>query len=130
CNTNRCPAGVATTNPQLARGLHVPTKELRVSRFHSETVHAFVELLGAMGYERPEQIKRKDVFRRMGNGMVKTFDDIFPCVDKGLYLDSSHWDNLSPDLLRALMSSSPDSFDPELGLDRDQTNYIHKSVGV
>ncbi len=41
CNTNRCPTGVATQDPDLVRGLHVGDKSARVARFHRETVKSF-----------------------------------------------------------------------------------------
>jgi glutamate synthase domain-containing protein 2 len=78
CHTNHCPVGVTTHNPQLERGLYVPDKAERVARFHAETVHAFADMLGALGYTSPSQLRRSDVFRRTQDGSVKTYEEIYP----------------------------------------------------
>ena len=49
CNTNRCPTGVATQDPQLVRGLVVEDKYHRVARFHKETIRALTDLLSSAG---------------------------------------------------------------------------------
>lgn len=46
CNTNRCPVGVATQDPQRQRALVVPDKAERVHRFHHNTMHALAENAG------------------------------------------------------------------------------------
>ena len=53
CNTNQCPTGVATQDPELVRGLHVGDKSARVARYHAETVKSFFEVLGAAGFHEP-----------------------------------------------------------------------------
>ena len=48
CNSNHCPVGVATSNPNLMAGL-VPThKSVRVASFHRETIESLAEMLGAI----------------------------------------------------------------------------------
>lgn len=84
CHTNHCPVGVTTHDPQLERGLHVPSKAERVARFHSETVHAFADILGAMGYTSPSQLKRSDIYRRTYDGSVKSFAEIYPPAKEGV----------------------------------------------
>lgn len=44
CDTNRCPTGVATRDPQLIKDLDVEDKSHRVARYHRETVHALVDM--------------------------------------------------------------------------------------
>lgn len=80
CNSDQCPVGVATTDPSLIRGLHVPSKAERVARYQGETVKAFVELLGAMGYDHPSQIQRQDVSRRLTDTKVITLEELFPTM--------------------------------------------------
>jgi len=91
CNTNECPTGVATSNPHLVKGLHIPSKSERVFRFHHETVHHFVELLGALGLEHPSQIRRADVNRRLTDGGVKTYEQLHPSMPVGALLDTARW---------------------------------------
>src|SRR5204863_2817792 len=52
CNTNRCPTGVATQDPELVAGLVVEDKSVRVARYQKETVKSFMEVLGAAGLSR------------------------------------------------------------------------------
>jgi len=77
CNTNRCPVGITTNDPNLFKGLDVPTKKDRVARYHKETMKALAELTGALGYEHPSQITRKDIYRRISLDKVSTFDQIY-----------------------------------------------------
>jgi glutamate synthase domain-containing protein 2 len=85
CNTNHCPVGIATNDPQLVRGLHTPTKAERVYSFHHETVHAFAEMLAAMGRTHPKELKREDIRRRLTDGVVRTYEDLFPSVPVGAF---------------------------------------------
>ncbi len=78
CNSNHCPTGVATTNPRLTRGLHPASKALRVMRFQRETIHALAEILGAMGLGHPCDLTRADVYRRLSDGVVKSYEELFP----------------------------------------------------
>lgn len=110
CNTNHCPVGITTNNPQLVRGLHVPSKIDRVYNYHKETVHSFAEILGAMGYELPSQIRRSDVNRRISASSVMTYEDLFPSVDKGALLKETKRRSLRPDYIEAYELSSADSF--------------------
>lgn len=109
CNTNHCPVGVATTDPRLARGLHVPSKSERVWRFHKETTHALGELVGAMGLDRPDQVRRSDVFRRQHDGSIKTYEELFPSVAVGSYLGSDA-PHMPPRLQQAMHQSKAESF--------------------
>lgn len=90
CNTNHCPVGVATTNPNLVRGLHVGSKAKRVTNFHQQTIHAFAEILGAIGYHHPSELKRQDVFRRLSDGVVKNYEELFPSVKVGALIEHPH----------------------------------------
>ncbi|MGE3388006.1 MAG: FMN-binding glutamate synthase family protein, partial [Bdellovibrionales bacterium] len=109
CNTNHCPTGVATTNPQLARGLHAPSKASRVTRFQKETIHAFAEILGAMGLTHPHSLKRSDIYRRLSDGAVKTYEDLFPTMveDSLKKNDLGRW---HPGIQTAYNKSQAESF--------------------
>ncbi len=113
CNTNECPAGVATTNPRLVAGLHVPTKAERVYRYHRETIHHLKELLAAMGYDHPSQVRRSDVNRRLSDGVVKTYEDLFPTMPEGYLRNRENWKFLSAEWQRALQDAQPNSFAPK-----------------
>ncbi len=110
CNSNHCPVGIATSDPQLVRGLHVPSKKDRVRNYHHETVHSFAELLGAMGYESPSQIRRSDLNRRISASSVLTYEQLFPSMEKGALLKETKRRSLRPDYIEAYDLSSSDTF--------------------
>ena len=83
CNTNKCPTGVATQDPQLVAGLVVNDKKHRVANYHEDTVKTFVELLGAAGISEPAQLTRSHIYRRVFMNEVRTFEDIFPGLEPG-----------------------------------------------
>jgi glutamate synthase domain-containing protein 2 len=78
CNTNKCPTGIATQDPQYTNGLNVPDKATRVFNYHEDTLKTFVELIGAAGIDTPNNITRSHIFRRVFMNEVRTFEDIFP----------------------------------------------------
>lgn len=86
CNKNSCPTGIATQNPELVKGLVVSDKKVRVANYHRETVKAFVELMGAAGLERPEQIERYHVNRRINFHQIQSYDEFYPTIEKGSLL--------------------------------------------
>ncbi len=65
CNHNDCPTGVATQKPHLVKGLDIEDKADRVYRYHHNTIHAFLELLGSAGFDDPAQLKPHHVHRRL-----------------------------------------------------------------
>lgn len=86
CNTNTCPTGVATQNPELARGLVVEDKFERVFRFHKKTIHAFLDILSSTGHGDHAALNRTHIFRRVNQQDVLRYDEIFPHVKRGAFL--------------------------------------------
>lgn len=78
CNTNKCPAGVATQNPKLYKGLSVEDKYVRVASFHHETVHAVAEMLAAMGIDSSAKLDRNSVWRRVSPTIIRSYAELFP----------------------------------------------------
>jgi glutamate synthase domain-containing protein 2 len=86
CNTNKCPTGVATQDPELVKGLVVSDKKQRVANYHNDTVKAYVELMGASGLSDASQLTRSHIYRRVFMNEVRTYEDIFPSVATGSIL--------------------------------------------
>lgn len=80
CNKNTCPTGVATQDKSLIKGLVVERKYMRVANFHSETVHAVAEILGAMGLLHTNQVKRLHIWRRISITESKTYAELYPDI--------------------------------------------------
>ncbi len=86
CNTNHCPVGVATQEPDLVRGLHVVDKKQRVYHFHRNTVKSFSDILGAAGIARPEELRPWHIHRRVSPTEVKHYGEIYDYVEAGSLL--------------------------------------------
>ena len=106
CNTNQCPTGVATQDPQLVGGLHVGDKSTRVARFQRETVKSFLDVLGAAGMRAPGELKPWHVQRRVSSGEVRTYYDIYPPLEPGVLLNGS----VNGSLGKAWTDARPDRF--------------------
>ena len=94
CNHNDCPTGVATQKPHLVRGLDIDNKAERVYRYHKNTVHAFLELLGAAGFSDPAELKPHHIHRRLDFRNSMHYGQMFEYLDPGALLDSqlpSEW---------------------------------------
>jgi glutamate synthase domain-containing protein 2 len=89
CNTNKCPTGVATQDPELVAGLDVGDKSHRVARFHKETVRSFFDVLGASGLQRPVDLKPWFIMKRVASGEVRSYHEIYPPLEPGALLNGS-----------------------------------------
>lgn len=100
CNTNECPTGVATQDKRLARGLVVSDKKVRVAHFHDATMHAFLEIIAAMGLNNPSDIECRHIRKRVAIGDVKSYEEIYPQIEPGALLSGDgipeimrpHWE--------------------------------------
>ncbi len=108
CNTNRCPTGVATQDPQLVGGLQVEDKAGRVARFHAETVRAAVDICSSAGVMSPSEMTRAHLFRRIDQQRIERLDRIFPYQTSGSFLQEPY-----PQAYRHyIVEASPQTFNP------------------
>ena len=89
CNTNRCPTGITTQDPQLVAGLVVSDKKVRVANYHEDTVKSCVELLGAAGIDDHKKLTRSHIYRRVFMNEVRTFENIYPSLESGCMLNGN-----------------------------------------
>jgi glutamate synthase domain-containing protein 2 len=106
CNTNRCPVGVTSQDPQLVRGLLPDDKASKVANFHHELLGSVGELMGAMGIEHPDDLKPWHLLRRTGPNEVKHYGEIYDFLAPGELLR----DPAPPSFARALLAASADTF--------------------
>ncbi len=107
CNTNTCPTGVATQNPELFKGLDVANKRVRVFNYHHETVKACVELMSAAGIKHPDYLHRSHIYRRVSANQIQTYAEMYPYLLKGSLLEAPYpqgWE-------MHVMHSTEESFD-------------------
>lgn len=81
CNTNKCPTGVTSQDPELMAGLVVGDKAERVLRYHQKTVHAALEIVGAIGLESPKDIEARHIFRRVSSTKVLSYEQQYPAIE-------------------------------------------------
>jgi glutamate synthase domain-containing protein 2 len=133
CNTNRCPTGVATTDPRLARGLVVVDKAERVKSFHQNTVKGFLELLAALGLDDPAELRPNHVNRRIGDTMIANYHDLYDWDEPGVLLTvegapadqteasmngrAAAWKRANKDHWAYPMHARPAAVDPKAGQD-------------
>lgn len=81
CDTNECPAGIATQNKHLMKGLNVENKFERVYQFHKNTMHAFQELVAATGVEDTTELTRNHIMRMTEDGDILTSETVINSWD-------------------------------------------------
>jgi glutamate synthase domain-containing protein 2 len=106
CNSNECPVGIATQNPSLTAGLVVAEKSKRVARYHAETVHAALDLIGAAGLSSPSDLRAWHIIRRVSPLETRHYGEIIEKLEPGALLG----DAIPASFERAWMGSSAGSF--------------------
>ena len=85
CNTNKCPTGIATQDPARAKAVGLEDKSQRVYNFHRTTMKAFLELVGAMGYRDPSELRPSDIHVRL-QGNLRNYNEIYTPLKEGQLL--------------------------------------------
>jgi hypothetical protein len=83
CHTNRCPTGVATQDPLRQRALVVEDKAQRVARFHRNTLHALAEIVGAAGFDKPDDLQPRHIMVRQKSGETLSAEEAYWTLEKG-----------------------------------------------
>jgi glutamate synthase domain-containing protein 2 len=107
CNTNACPTGVATQDPELVKGLSVPDKAQRVANFHQETVKSFFEVIGAAGLANAQDLKPWHIERRTSAMETLNYGEIYPFLSPGDLLQ----ENVPTPYARAWAAATAESFE-------------------
>ncbi len=105
CNTNRCPTGIATQDPNLTIGLDVADKKVRMANYHQGTIESFVELLGASGLDDMKNLTRSHIFRRVSLNEMRNYESIFPSVKPGAMIDGEMPEKYKQDFEQANMNN-------------------------
>jgi len=86
CHANTCPTGIATQNKRLQRGLVVDNKKHRVKQFHENTMKSFLDLLGSMGLEKPDDLRPAHIRRRVSATQTQSLDEMYDYLEPGQLL--------------------------------------------
>jgi glutamate synthase domain-containing protein 2 len=72
CHTNKCPVGVATTDPKLQNGLSIEEKKFRVCNYLIALRQGVFELAAVAGIDSPRKFDRKHiVYKDRFNAITK-----------------------------------------------------------
>ena len=107
CNSNDCPVGVTTQDPGLMKGLVPEDKNQRVNNYHRNTVESACQIMGAMGLEKPEELKPWHLMRRIEAYEIRNFSEIYEYIETGSLLGKSKPKSYA----RACEAARPDSFE-------------------
>lgn len=77
CDSGKCPVGIATQEKQLYQGVDITDKKQRVKNFHLNTIKSTIEVMEACGFNTVDEITPDKIFRRLSDGKVATFDEIY-----------------------------------------------------
>ena len=83
CNSNHCPVGVATTDPELFIGLVPEHKSVRVASFHRETIKSLAEMLGAIGLDDPQDLRPWHILHRTTPTETKHYGELYEFLRPG-----------------------------------------------
>jgi glutamate synthase domain-containing protein 2 len=106
CNSNTCPTGVATQDPELVKGLVVEHKWRRVKNYHEATLHSFQEIMGAAGFQSPAELGPHHILRRISATQVRDLSEIYHYIEPGSLLG----DDIPHAFRKAMQLARPDSF--------------------
>lgn len=85
CHSNKCPTGVATNNPWLARGLVPKIKSERVGNY-MQAIHEDVMMIArALGVNHPQEIKREHMSMIVEPGKRVALTEIYPSTMKAFH---------------------------------------------
>ena len=90
CNTDKCPTGIATQNPSRYKQLDVTDKGARVANYQHATVAALAELLNILGLKGLREVGPRHINRRINQGMVVTYEEIYPCIPESCLRDNNN----------------------------------------
>ena len=109
CNSNTCPVGVATQKTHLVIGLNVKDKKNRVYFYHKKNIENLASLVGATGCDLADDIERSFINRRINRTEVRTYEELFPSVRAGDFLNGHVPSKFRGDIQLA----TPESFKPK-----------------
>ena len=78
CHTNKCPVGVATTDPKHQKGLVIDEKKWRVLNYVVTLRNGLNSLAAASGLNNYTQFEREHIVYRNNIGQVQSLEKLFP----------------------------------------------------
>ncbi|MFD2658266.1 FMN-binding glutamate synthase family protein [Gracilibacillus thailandensis] len=80
CQSNSCPVGVATTDPDLQKGLVIEEKKWRTANYLITMRKGLFRLAAAAGLDSPTKFTREHIVYRDEKGRTWSLDDIYQAM--------------------------------------------------
>ena len=106
CNSNHCPVGITTQNPQLVAGLVPSLKSVRAANFQRGTLASMSEIMGAMGIAEPSELRPWHIMRRTSPTEIHHYGELFEFLAPDRLLQEP----LPETYARACQAASADTF--------------------
>ncbi len=82
CNKNTCPTGITTHNPKLQKGLHPPTKAVRVADYVKNMTKEVGIIAHSCGVRSPRELKRFHAQVVQPNGLSIPLNELYPEIER------------------------------------------------
>lgn len=89
CHTNTCPTGVTTQDPARVKALVVKRKGPHVKNYHETTMKSFLDMMGAMGIDHPDNLRADMIYYRLTEGDSQNFAQVFHYIEPGHFLGNN-----------------------------------------
>ena len=76
CHTGKCPAGIATSDKNKQKALHVEAASERVATYATTLIKESQMLAESCGYSDPTQIRSTDVMMQVEPGRFEYLSDL------------------------------------------------------
>ncbi|GAB5468766.1 MAG: FMN-binding glutamate synthase family protein [Rhodospirillales bacterium] len=83
CDTNTCPSGIATQDPQRNLAVDVELRQQHVANYHAATIKSFLALVGAMGLDHPNALTPNHLLRRQGDERDESYAMLYDWLEPG-----------------------------------------------
>jgi hypothetical protein len=99
-----CPTGVTTQDPARVLALSIDNKAPQVKNFHQNTITSFLEVVGAAGLERIDDLNPAHIYKVVDRKQILHYDEIYEFLEPGQLLNGpipneykEAWERANPD---------------------------------
>lgn len=112
CHTGKCPTGVTSQERDRYQALVVEKKFQRVANFHTNTLKALRETVGACGLQQPSQFTPHHLMIRISSREVRSAASQYDWLEPGELLSEN---SRHPAFVKFWKMARPDSFTSSVG---------------
>ncbi len=90
CQSNVCPVGVATTDPDLQKALVIVEKKYRVANYLLTLRKGLFRVAAAAGIDSPVNLRPEHIVFKDPRGVVHSLDELYESIRNQMKADISH----------------------------------------